>query len=59
MIVTRGNHLHKNRILKIKNYCFKKVESFIYLGVEINCQNDCREEIRLRIKAGNSCYFVL
>lgn len=43
MIVTRGIHLHKNRVLKIENYCFKKVESFLFLRVEINSHNSYRE----------------
>lgn len=59
MVVTRGNRLDKNRILKMENYCFKRVKSFIYLGVEMNCHNNCCEEMWLRIKGGNSCYFAL
>lgn len=27
-IVTRGNQLDQNRVLKIENYCFEIVESF-------------------------------
>lgn len=45
MVVTRGNRLDKNRILKMENYCFKRVKSFIYLGVEMNCHNNCCEEM--------------
>jgi hypothetical protein len=56
MIVTRGNQLDQNRSLEIKNYCFEKVESFKYLGVDINSYNNYYEEIELRIKAGNRCY---
>jgi hypothetical protein len=41
MIVKRGNQLHQNRSLNIGNYCFEKVESFKYLGVNIN--NTVRE----------------
>jgi len=59
MVVTRGNQLDQNRRLKIENYCFKKVESFKYLGVNINIRNNYHEEIKLRIKAGNRCCFAL
>jgi len=59
MVVTRGNQLDQNRRLKIESYCFEKVENFKYFGVDINSLNNYHEEIRLRIKAGNKCYFVL
>lgn len=59
MIVKRGNQLHQNRSLNIGNYCFEKVESFKYLGVDINSHNNYHEEINLRVKAGNRCYFAL
>jgi len=59
MVVTRGNQLDQNRRLKVENYCFEKVESFKYLGVDINSHNNYHEEIRLRIKAGNKCYLAL
>lgn len=59
MIVQRGNQLHQNRSLNIENYCFEKVENFKYLGVDINSQNNYHEEINLRVKAGDRCYFAL
>jgi hypothetical protein len=59
MIVKRGNQLHQNRSMNTGNYCFEKVESFKYLGVNINSHNNYHEEINLRVKAGNRCYFAL
>lgn len=40
MVITRDNQLDHNRTLKIENYCFEKIESFKYLGVEINNHNE-------------------
>jgi len=42
MIVERKNSLKKNKIghLKIKNYKFKRVENFKYLGVILNEDNN-------------------
>jgi len=60
VVVTRGNELDQNRSLKKENYCFEKVESFKYLGLDKNSHSNYHEEeIRLRIKAGNRCYFAL
>lgn len=56
MVVTRDNQIHKNRNLKVENYCFKKVQRFKYFGVDINSHhNYYQEEIILRIKGGNRC----
>ena len=59
MVVTRFNQLDQNGSLEIENYCFEKVESFKYPRVYINSRNNYHEEIKLRIKAGNRCYFAL
>jgi len=50
MIVTKSNQLDQNRSLKIENYCFENVESFKYLGVDINSRNNYHEKIKLRIR---------
>lgn len=40
MVVTKSNQLDQTSGLKIENYCFEKVVSFSYLGVELNnCNN--------------------
>jgi hypothetical protein len=59
MIIMRGYQLHQNRNLDIENYCFEKVESLKYLGVDINSHNNYHEEINLTTKARNRCYFAL
>uniref|UniRef100_A0A2S2QGX8 Uncharacterized protein n=1 Tax=Sipha flava TaxID=143950 RepID=A0A2S2QGX8_9HEMI len=59
MVVKRGNQLHQNRNLVIGNYCFEKVECFKYLEVDLNSRNSYHEEINLRVKSGNKCYFAL
>lgn len=46
----RGIIIDWTRVLQIENYCFGKVKSLKYLGIEINSRNGYHEEIRLRIK---------
>jgi hypothetical protein len=45
--------------LKVEEYQFKQVESFIYLGTTVNTQNTIREEIKTKIMAANRSYFGL
>ena len=61
MIVERKNSLKKNKIghLKIKNYKFKRVENFKYLGVILNEDNNnqqtCKKEQKM-LKKHILCY---
>ena len=41
----------------IANAHIKKVETFKYLGSLLTNQNSIPEEIKCRLKAGNSCYY--
>jgi len=61
MIVERKNNLKKNKIghLKIKNYKFEREESFKYLGVTLNEDNNNQIDLQERIKNANKTYFVL
>jgi len=61
MIVERKNNLKKNKIghLKIKNYKFERVESFKYLGVILNEDNNNQIDLQERIKNANKTYFML
>jgi hypothetical protein len=61
MIVERKNSLNKNKIehLKIKNYKFKQVENFKYLGVILNGDNNNQMDLQERIKNANKTYFML
>ena len=36
---------------------YEKVETFKYLGSLLTNQNSIQEEIKCRLKAGNSCYY--
>ena len=36
---------------------YEKVETFKYLGSLLTYQNSIQEEIKCRLKAGNSCYY--
>jgi hypothetical protein len=60
MIVERKNCLKKNKVghLKIKNYKFERVESFKYLGVILNEDNN-QIDLQERIKNANKTYFML
>ena len=59
MIVERKNSLKKNKMghLKIKNYRFERVESFKYLGVILNEDNNNQIDLQERIKNANKTYF--
>jgi len=52
VVVERKNSLKKNKIgyLKIKNYKFKRVENFKYLGVILNEDNNNQIDVQERIK---------
>ena len=61
MILGRKNNLNKNKIghLKIKNYKFKRVENFKYLGVILSEDNNNQIDLQERIKNANKTYFML
>ena len=43
--------------IKIGSNSYEKVKSFKYLGSLLTNQNSIQEEIKCRLKAGNSCYY--
>jgi hypothetical protein len=45
--------------LTIKNYAFKRVEHFKYLGVILNEHTSHQRDLQLRIKNANKSYFLL
>jgi len=45
--------------LQVDGMSFQQVHDFKYLGVNINNRNCMHNEIKLRLKAGNGCYFAL
>lgn len=43
----------------VDDHRFKKVEVFKYLGVNINSNDNMRDEINDRIACGNQCYYSI
>ena len=43
--------------IKIGSNSYEKVETFKYLGSLLTNENSIQEEIKCRLKAGNSCYY--
>ena len=43
--------------MSIGNNSYEKVKTFKYLGSLVINQNYIQEEIKCRLKAGNSCYY--
>ena len=50
-----GRH-RANEHIKIGSNSYEKLETFNYLGSLLTNQNSIQEEIKFRLKAGNSCY---
>jgi hypothetical protein len=61
VIVERKNSLKQNKTgnLKMKNYKFERVESFKYLRVILNEDNNNQTDVQERIKYANKTYFML
>jgi hypothetical protein len=61
MIVERKNSLKKNKTghFEIKNYKFERVESFKYLGVMLNEDNNNQIDLQERIKNSNKTYSIV
>jgi len=43
--------------MKIDNSSIERVEEFKYFGTTLTNQNSIQEEIKSRMKLGNSCYY--
>jgi len=52
-----NNRLDQQWEIQTRNHRFKRVDK--YLRTELNSQNDYYEEIKLRIKSENKCYFAV
>ena len=57
MQVTRKTNIIKQDI-EVAGKSYEAVNQFIYLGSQINSKNLIKEEIRLRIRAGNRSLFA-
>ena len=58
MEIGRNRDMIANVHIKIGSNSYEKVKTFKYLGSSLRNQNSIQEEIKCRLKAGNSCYSV-
>ena len=57
MEIGRHGGIIANAHIKIDSNSYEKVETFKYLGSFLTNQNSIQEEIKCRLKAGNSCHY--
>ena len=57
MEIGRHRGMIANAHIKIGSNSYEKVKTFQYLGSLLTNQNSIQEEIKCRLKAGNSCYY--
>ena len=57
MEMGRHRGIIANAHIKIGSNSYEKVETFKYLGSLLTNQNSIQEEIKCKLKAGNSCYY--
>ena len=55
VVMSRDEYAGRSRNMKIDNSSFARVEEFKYLGTTLTDQNSVQEEIKSRLKSGNSC----
>jgi hypothetical protein len=56
MVMFRDRNTGRDDSVKIDNSSIERVEEFKYLGTTLPDQNSIQEEIKSRLKLGNSCY---
>ena len=56
MVMYRYQNAGQTRNINIENSLFERVEPFIYLGKKLKIQNSIQEELKSRLKSGNSRY---
>ena len=57
MAIGRHRGMMANAHIKIGSYFYEKVKNFKFLGSLLTNQSFFKEEIKCRLKAGNSCYY--
>jgi hypothetical protein len=55
-VMSRDRNAGWGHSVKIDNNYIERVEEFKYLGVTLTGQNSIQEEIKSRLKLGNTCY---
>ena len=49
--------METNELIRIGNNSYEKMKTVKYLGSLVTNQNSIEEEIKCRLKVGNSCYY--
>jgi hypothetical protein len=55
--MSRDQNAGRGEGVKIDNRSIQRVEEFKYLGATLTDQNSIQEEIKSRLKLGNTCYY--
>ena len=56
MVMSRDQNAGRIHSLRNDNSTFDRVEEFKYLGTTLTNQNSIAEEIKSRLRSGNTCY---
>jgi len=56
MVMSQDQNAGRIQCVRIDNNTFERVEGFKYLGTTLTIQNSIREEIKSRLRSGNTCY---
>ena len=56
MAMSRGQNAGRRHNMKTDIRYFEKVEEFKYFGTILTNKNSIQEEIKNRLKSGNTCY---
>ena len=59
MLMSQDQNAGQSHNIKTDKSSFEKVEEFKYLGTTLREQNSIQEEIKSRLKSGNSCYHLV
>ena len=57
MVMSLDWNAGRGHSVKIDNNSIERVKEFKYLGTTLTDQNSIQEEIKSRLKLGNSCYY--
>ena len=56
MVMSRDQNAGRIQSVRIDNSTFEMVEGFQYLGATLTNKNSIAEEIKSRLRSGNTCY---